>query len=369
MKDILHDINQWHKEGLKVAIARVIDAEGSGPREEGAAMAVNERSEVTGSVSGGCVESALVLKGLETIETGAAQLVTFGFSDDEAFSVGLTCGGTVHLYIERFDSQPTELEAELFDTYQKAVLNGDAVCLVSVIEGEHLGKKLLVRPGVETLGTLGNSELDRVIQREALAELEIGRSVTRWYGECGEQRENTLRVFFESHAPPPVMVIFGAVDFTAGLASVASVIGFKVIVADARPVFATEKRFPMADEIMVMWPDAVFDEIGASLGSRDAVAILTHDAKYDVPAVIRALKTNVGYIGVMGSRRTHDKRTERLIEVGVSKLDLERLHSPIGIDIGGRTPEETAISICAEIIANRSGRQVASLKDTTGPIH
>ena len=165
------------------------------------------------------------------------------------------------------------------------------------------------------------------------------------------------------------MLIFGAVDFTAALASAAKLLGYQVVVADARPVFATPKRFPMADELRVSWPDEVFDEFGADLGPRDAVAILTHDNKFDVPAVVRALETRVGYIGVMGSRKTHDGRTERLREAGVSDEGLNRLRSPIGIDIGGRTPEETAISICAEIIALRSGRKVSALRDTEGPIH
>jgi xanthine dehydrogenase accessory factor len=166
------------------------------------------------------------------------------------------------------------------------------------------------------------------------------------------------------------MLIFGAVDFTAALASAAKLLGYQVVVADARPVFATRKRFPMADELRVSWPDEVFDEFGSELGPRDAVAILTHDNKFDVPAVVRSLETRVGYIGVMGSRKTHDKRTVRLREAGVDDAGLDRLRSPIGLDIGGRTPEETAISICAEIIALRSGRKVpTALRDTDGPIH
>ena len=185
----------------------------------------------------------------------------------------------------------------------------------------------------------------------------------------GKQRENDLTVFVESQASAPRMLIFGAVDFTAALASAAKLLGYRVVVADARPVFATRKRFPMADELRVSWPDEVFDEFGPDLGPRDAVAVLTHDNKFDVPAVVRALETRVGYIGVMGSRKTHDGRTRRLREAGVDNQGLARLRSPIGIDIGGRTPEETAVSICAEIIALRSGRRVSALSDTDGPIH
>ncbi len=257
----------------------------------------------------------------------------------------------------------------LFEQYAAAVRSEHAVCLVTIIHGIGLGSKILVRPGEPVAGTLGDSELDRVVERDALAELEVGRSGVRNYGANGQQRENDLTVFIESQAPPPFMLIFGAVDFTAALADSAKLLGYRVVVADARPVFATPRRFPMADEICVAWPDEVFDQFGDVLGPRDVVAILTHDNKFDVPAVTRALQTNVGYIGVMGSRKTHDGRTERLREAGVDQAGLDRLRSPIGIDIGGRTPEETAISICAEIIALRSGREVSALRDRTGPIH
>ncbi|MFM7665958.1 MAG: XdhC family protein, partial [Actinomycetota bacterium] len=179
----------------------------------------------------------------------------------------------------------------------------------------------------------------------------------------------TVRVFVESFAPPPHMVIFGAVDFTSALARVAKVLGYHVTVCDARKVFATARRFPMADEVMVAWPDDVFVKFGASLGPRDAVCILTHDPKFDVPAIQGALRTQVGYIGVMGSRKTHAKRLERLAEIGLRGDDLARVMSPIGLDIGARTPEETAISICGEIIARRTGRSATSLSTTSGAIH
>lgn len=258
---------------------------------------------------------------------------------------------------------------DIFDRWVEAIRNDEPVCLVTVIEGQGLGSKLLIQPGKSAIGTLGHSELDRVVERDALAELEVGRSGVRSYGAHGEQRETDLSVFIESQAPPPRMLIFGAVDFTAALADAAKLLGYRVVVADARPVFATRKRFPMADELRVAWPDEVFDEFGPELGPRDAVAILTHDNKFDVPAVVRSLETRVGYIGVMGSRKTHEGRTERLRAAGVDDEGLARLRSPIGIDIGGRTPEETAVSICAEIIALRSGRKVTALRDTDGPIH
>lgn len=257
----------------------------------------------------------------------------------------------------------------VYEQFASAVRAQESVALLSIIEGPGVGAKLLVGPGRAPLGTLGNEELDRVAGRDALAELEVGRTGIRHYGERGEQRESVVTVFAESYAKPPSMLIFGAVDFTAALARVAKVLGYTVIVADARPVFATKARFPMADEIKVAWPDDVFDEVGAELGPLDAVCILTHDNKFDVPAVVRSLETRVGYIGVMGSRKTHDSRTTRLREAGVDDAGLARLHSPLGLDIGGRTPEETAISITAEIIANRSGRSVPSLRNGDGSIH
>ena len=250
------------------------------------------------------------------------------------------------------------------------------VALATVVDGPHTGGKLLVAPDTTPLGSLGHAELDRVVSRDARAELEAGRSGVRHYGPEGQTTPEDLadtpvvRVFVESWAPPPQMWIFGAVDFTAALAKVAKVLGYRVIVCDAREIFATRRRFPMADEVRVTWPGPMFDERGTQLGPRDAVCVLTHDPKFDVPAIEGALRTPVGYIGVMGSRTTHTKRLQRLAEVGITAPEeLARLMSPIGLDIGARTPEETAISICAEIIATRTGRHAPSLRDGEGPIH
>jgi len=264
----------------------------------------------------------------------------------------------------------------LYERYADRLRTEAPVALATVIDGPNTGAKLLVEPDTEPLGSLGDPELDRVVARDALAELEAARSGLRHYGPHGQTTpedlldQPTVRVFVESHAPPPQMWIFGAVDFTAALARVAKVIGYRVTVCDAREVFATRRRFPMADEVLVTWPTPVFDEHGGELGPRDAVCILTHDPKFDVPAVQGALATRVGYIGVMGSRSTHDRRMQRLADVGVTDpVDLDRLMSPIGLDIGARTPEETAVSICAEIIARRTGRDVPSLRDGDGSIH
>ena len=226
-----------------------------------------------------------------------------------------------------------------------------------------------MHPDGTTLGTLGDDDLDRVVGRDAQGELEAGLTSVRHYGEHGEAREETVSVFIESFAPPPRMVIFGAVDFTRALANVAKVLGYRVVVCDARAVFATRQRFPMADEVVNEWPDRYLEKFGARLGPRDVVCVLTHDAKFDVPAIVGSLATDVGYLGAMGSRQTHARRIERLREAGVDDAGLARLMAPIGLDIGARTPEETAISICAEIIATRTGRRAQSLRDSDGPIH
>ena len=259
--------------------------------------------------------------------------------------------------------------APLYEALAEELRADEPVALATIIDGVGKGARLLVRPGREVLGTLGSPELDEVAARDVLGELEVGQTCVRHYGAGGEQRMEDLTLFVESFAPQPRMLIFGAVDFTAALVRVAKVLGYKVVVCDARKVFATAKRFPMADEIRVEWPDNVFDAYGGRLRPVDAVCILTHDTKFDVPAVVRALQTDVGYIGVMGSRRTHTKRVERLREVGVDEEGLARLMAPIGLDIGGRTPEETAVSIVAEIIAVRAGRAAPSLRDSAGPIH
>ena len=259
----------------------------------------------------------------------------------------------------------------LYQTLAAAIRAEDPVALATLVEGpeELVGGKLIVRPGSSALGTLGDPDLDRVVTRDALGELAAGLTVTRHYGRHGEARQREVSIFIESFAPPPRMIIFGAVDFTAALAKVAKILGYRVTVCDARPVFATHGRFPMADEVVVDWPNRYLAKVGGELGPRDAVCVLTHDPKFDVPAIVAALETDIGYLGAMGSRRTHEDRVSRLRDAGVSDAELERVMAPIGLDLGARTPEETAVSICAEMIALRTGRTAPSLRDAEGPIH
>lgn len=271
-------------------------------------------------------------------------------------------------------------EPDLFELLGRAIDEETPVVLATVVGLEpseavdgadlpEIGAKILVGVGDSPLGTLGNPDLDRVVIRDATGELSAGTTGLRHYGPQGEARAEDVSIFVETFAPPPQMLIFGAVDFTAALTRVAKVLGYRVTVCDARPVFATKQRFPYADEVVVDWPNRLLTKVGPKLSGRDAICILTHDPKFDIPAALEALKTDVGYIGAMGSRRTTDDRNERLRNEGVSEADIDRIRAPIGLDLGGRTPEETAISICAEIISMRSGRKASALKDVIGAIH
>ncbi|MCX6510645.1 MAG: XdhC/CoxI family protein [Actinobacteria bacterium] len=258
----------------------------------------------------------------------------------------------------------------IYELWREAVNDHRPVALATVIEGENLGAKLIVGDGIDSQGTLGDVDLDRVVLRDTIGELAGGRSGIRHYGPHGEARETAVSIFIESFAPPPHMLIFGAVDFTGALVKIAKVMGYRVTVCDAREVFATKRRFPNADDVVVDWPHRHLEKVGDRLGQRDAVCVLTHDHKFDVPAIQAALATDVGYLGAMGSRRTCEERLERLAQAGADMEQVTaRLHAPIGLDLGGRTPEETAIAICAEVIAARTGRVSSSLSDTTGSIH
>jgi xanthine dehydrogenase accessory factor len=365
VKELVGDIDQWRRAGRRVAIARVVDIEGSGPRDPGASMAVSEDGEVAGSVSGGCVEGAVMEAALESLVTGERSLHTFGYSDADAFAVGLTCGGTIRLFVE-----PLEWDAEVQEQLLAALRSDAPVALATVVAGPHAGAKLLYRQGSGVTGSLGDPDLDRVVTRDLVGELAAGSTRARRYGARGEVGREDVSVFIESFVAPPRMIIFGAVDFTAALVRMGRVLGFKVTVCDARPAFATAARFPLAAAVVVDWPDRYLRGLEEKLTPRDVMCVLTHDSKFDVPAIIAALATDVGYIGVMGSRRTHVDRLMRLRAEGVDEAGIARLHAPIGLDLGARTPEETAVSICAEIISVRTGRtEIRPLTDSDRPIH
>jgi xanthine dehydrogenase accessory factor len=367
VREILQQIESWLAGGDRVALATLVRVVKSAPRQPGASMAVNDRGEVIGSVSGGCVESALYDEAMDLFSTGQPRLCRYGIADEQAFAVGLTCGGTIEVFVDRLDWAP-----QLLPALAEALRANRPVAMVTVVGGAGLGSRLLVAPGEKgapapALGTTGSPGLDAAAGAEALAMLRQGATGLRHFGPAGEQRRDDVTLFIESFAPPPRMLVFGAIDFAVAMVRMGKFLGYRVTLCDARPIFATRARFPEADEVVVDWPHAYLQSV--TLGPRDAICVLTHDSKFDVPVLAEALKTEAGYIGALGSRRTHERRRLELLEAGVAKADLERISSPIGLDIGGRTPEETAISIAAELIALRAGRPGGRLSAGAEPIH
>ena len=344
-------------------MATVVRTWRSAPRPAGASMLVTQSGEAVGSVSGGCVEGALYELGAEVLSSGDPQFETYGVSDDDAFAVGLTCGGILEVFVEKVDHSTWPELAGIAASIAAEV----PVATATIVRGpHHVGRHLVVREdGVE--GSLGTERLDATVGADVLGLLESGTTGFLHYGPEGERLGTELEVFVASFAPAPRMYIFGAIDFSAALARVGKVLGFHVTVVDAREVFATRKRFPEADEVVVDWPHRWL--ASQSVDPRTVICVLTHDPKFDVPALQAAIRTRAAYIGAMGSRRTHDDRTVRLREAGLSDDELARIHSPIGLDLGARTPEETAISIAAEIVQARWGGSGESLAKGSGPIH
>jgi xanthine dehydrogenase accessory factor len=363
VREVLPELIGLRERGGSAAMATVVRTWRSAPRPAGASMLVTETGEAVGSVSGGCVEGALYDLGQEVLADGQPRMETYGVSDDDAFAVGLTCGGILEIFVERVDDQTwPELQG-----IQASIAAEEPVAVATIVAGPHyVGRHLVVRRD-RTEGTLGTDRLDDTVREDAIGLLESGTTGFLHYGPEGERLGEGLDVFVQSFSPQPHMIVFGAIDFSAALVRVGKVLGFKVTVVDARPVFATAKRFPEADEVIVDWPHRWLS--GQEVDSRTVIAVLTHDPKFDVPALKAALQTNAGYIGAMGSRRTHEDRLVRLKEAGLTDDELSRIHSPIGLDLGARTPEETAISIAAEIIQSRWGGSGRKLAATEGPIH
>lgn len=370
MLDIAEELNRWVEQGRDFAVATVVAVGGSAPRLPGAALAVDSDGTAIGSVSGGCVEGAVYDLCQQALEDGESVLERFGYSDEDAFAVGLTCGGIIDILVTpvRADSAARPVLASAL----AAAAAGQAAAIARITSGpaELVGRALLVRSDADASfegGLGGHPELDRTVAGEARAMLDAGRTGTTEIGEDGSRCGQPLTILVESSVPPPRMIVFGAIDFASALVRVGKFLGYRVTVCDARPVFATEARFPDADEIVVEWPHKYLER--AEVDGRTVLCVLTHDAKFDVPLLELALRLPVAYVGAMGSRRTHEDRNERLREVGVTELDLARLHSPIGLDLGARTPEETALSIAAEIVANRRGGSGVSLTGAHTPIH
>ena len=352
---------EWLTAGRRVVAATLVETIGSAPLDPGAEMLVSDGGHIEGSVTGGCVEGALVEQATAVLGGAAPRVARYGISDDEAADVGLMCGGTVHVFVhELTDPEPPRTTAA-------AIEEGRPVALATLLDGERAGTQIAVLDD-EVVGSFGVTDLlDDSVARDARGFLDEGRSSIRGYSAKGETMGADLRVYVQAFATPPNMVIFGAIDFSAALARMAKEIGYRVTIVDARSAFASAPRFSRHAEVVVAWPDVYLPT--RTLGPRDAVLVFTHDPKFDEPALLAALETGAGFIGALGSRRTHEERTERLHRAGVTDEALARISSPCGLDVGARTPTETAIAILAEILALRAHRAGGRLSEATGPIH
>lgn len=373
MRDILPELIKSWRAGETAGVATVVQTFRSAPRPAGASMVVTPDGTASGSVSGGCVEGAVYELSQEVVADGVPKLRRYGVSDDDAFAVGLTCGGILDVFVE-------PVSAETFSGLGAVAGDVDAgnpVAVVTVIEHPEpgwVGRRIVVRPE-STEGSFGLERADHAVVDDVRGLLATGRTAVLTYGPQGQRRGEGMRVFVASYAPKPRMLVFGAIDFAAAAARQGAFLGYQVTVCDARPIFATKARFPEAHEVVVAWPHRYLkSQVEAdALDSRTVICLLTHDPKFDVPLLEVALrmegKHRPAFIGAMGSRRTHEDRLARLREVGVSEEEIDRLSSPIGLDLGARTPEETAVSIAAEIIALRWGGQGSRLSVRDGRIH
>jgi xanthine dehydrogenase accessory factor len=394
VREVLPELLAWWNAGETVGVGTVVATFQSAPRPAGASMLVGPNGTAVGSVSGGCVEGAVYELGQSVVESGTPVLQRYGISDDDAFAVGLTCGGILDVYVEKVSRETfPQLGAIAAD-----VEAGRPVAVATVIEHPDpawLGRRVVVHPDADHIsgvvrdetvdsesdnqpvrhglsGSLGSSRADAAIADDATGLLASGHNATLTYGPDGERRGEGMRVFVWAFAPKPRMLVFGAIDFAAAVARVGSFLGYHVTVCDARPVFATNTRFPEADEVVVEWPHRYLEKQrdANEIDRRTVIAVLTHDPKFDIPLLEVALRLpEVAYVGAMGSRRTHEDREDRLREAGLTDEEIKRLSSPIGLDLGARTPEETAISIAAEIIAGRWGGSGEPLSGNEGRIH
>jgi xanthine dehydrogenase accessory factor len=368
VRDVLDELIGWWQAGETVGVGTVVGTWRSAPRPPGASMVVGPDGTAVGSVSGGCVEGAVYEEARDVVESGVPTLERYGVSDDDAFAVGLTCGGILDVFVESISRESFPELGEVAES----VGAHEPVAVVTCVQGpdDRLGRRMVLWPD-RVSGSFGEQHLDDAVADDVRGLLAAGRTATLTYGHDGERRGDDLTLFVCSFAPPARMIVFGAIDFAAAVARVGSFLGYRVTVCDARPVFATARRFPDADEVVVEWPHRYLqsEADAGRVDERTVLCVLTHDPKFDVPLLEIALRLPVAYVGAMGSRRTHTERLARLSQAGLGDDELQRLSSPIGLDLGARTPEETAVSIAAEIIAGRWGGSGERLTGLGGPIH
>ena len=365
MLDIAADLLEALGAGRRLAVATVTTVDGSAPRALGTSMAVDDQGRVLGSISGGCVEGAVYQAAEGVLETGVPALAEFGFTDGDAFEAGLSCGGRIEVFVHEITTGGgrVELDPRVLRELE-ATRDGRPAGIAIVVAGRAAGTVIAATASPSDIERDG---LDRAAAQRILHELtaRVSSGVSGTLDvDCNG---DALRVLFVVAATAPRMIIFGAVDFSAALADASSLLGYHVTVCDARPLFATPQRFPSADEVVVAWPSEYLRS--TLIDSRTVICVLTHDEKFDVPLLREALRLPVAFVGAMASRSTHERRIRALESAGVSAEQLARLHSPIGLDLGGSTPQETAVSILAEVIAARTGAGGASLRSQTGPIH
>jgi xanthine dehydrogenase accessory factor len=346
MQEVLSEIGVWRERGDRIALATVIDVQRSAPRPPGAKMAVNEHGEIAGSVSGGCVEGAVAEIADGILRGDPPQLVHFGIADSDAWDVGLPCGGEIDVWVEAYSP----------GQFEELARSGGRAAEVTVLEGAVPGAKLLVLADGARTGSLGSPELDDEAARMATELL---------WAETSERRNG---LFVDVIGPPPRLLVFGAVDIAASLCRLARAAGWRPYVIDPRARFATPDRFPDAEEVIAAWPEEAVAKLGG-VDPATSIVVLTHDPKLDDAALMLALGSPARFIGAMGSRRAQAKRRERLLELGIGDEEFDRISAPVGLDLGGISREETALSILAEIVAARHGRDGGRLAESKGRIH
>ena len=355
MRNLTADIESWEGEGKRVALATVVHVWGSAPRPLGSRMAVSSDGDISGSVSGGCVEGAVVEVARTVIESEKPRLVRFDVTNDEAWSVGLTCGGELEVFVAVLDTG-----AEIHRALQEELAAEHVSTLTTVVAGPGAGSQLLVRSDGSRLGDLGSTDLNTwaswATNYDLRGEAAGRRTIETRDGKVvpGDGPFEVIDVFFEIRAPQPKLIIIGAVHVAIPLVSFARSMGYRTIVVDPRSAFATEERFSQADELIVKWPKEALAEIG--INETTSVAVLSHDLKIDVPALHAALASPARYVGALGSKKTQSKRVVALQEEGATDEQIARIHSPIGLAIGGRKAEEIALSVIAEVVAASHGR-------------
>jgi xanthine dehydrogenase accessory factor len=369
VREVLDELVEQWRQGKATALGTVVSTYRSAPRPAGASMLVTSDERAVGSVSGGCVEGAVFELGQQVLADNTPVLQRYGVSDDDAFAVGLTCGGIIDVFVEKVD--PVSFPE--LDQVATSVANKEPVAVATVVahpDPARVGRRMVVWSDRHS-GTLGSATVDEAILQDVRGALAAGRTGTLHYGPEGQRRGEGMDVFVNAMQPPPRMLVFGAIDFASAMARMGVFLGYHVTVCDARPVFATRSRFPDAHEVVVDWPHRYLkaEAEAGRIDNRTVITVLTHDPKFDVPVLVEALKLDLAYVGAMGSRRTHKDRERRLREAGVTDEQLARIASPIGLDLGARTPEETAVSIAAELISLRWGGSATRLADREGPIH